>query len=382
MRNNLKKSTLALLAMIFMITVAIAQTSDRAHKHEERIARMTDRLAEELDLTAVQVEKVKALHEKFGARKKAMRDQANEEDRTAKKAAMQQMRKDFDAEMKTILTDAQYAKFEELPKPGRRGHKGGKHRKHNKAAKAFHKEKVQPILLAQRLKLEDKISGEDKQTLAELRTVLKAEKEKRKAEREAHRENVEKGERPDKETRKARREQMKNDPNRLKVKALVEKYQSEIEPLLAEVKPQIKALKEEWKKNNDGKLKQRESKKEGHSKHERHLKKKYAHFLLMDPNATEETAIKPAPVATITDVNIYPNPSQGISQIEYSLQESENITIELHDKNGNILETINQGQQPAGEHKTSINFSQYTVGIYYVVLKNAKGQIVSEKVIR
>lgn len=368
MRYLIKVSLFSFIAILLTSNSSTAQSQEKGIKHETRINKMTEKLSEELDLSDTQVKEVKALFRKFGERKKALRDQFDRAERAEMKPAMEQIKEDFEKEMKTILTPGQFKQFKAMPKPGPRG----QHRKHNKAAKAFHKENVYPILLAQRVKLEDKISEADKAELAELRKTLKAEKARHKAEK--------KGERPDLEKRQANRQKRKNDPNRQKVKALVEKYQEDIQVLMEEVRPQLEKLREAFEKEQ-GESSNPHPRKDKGSKSERHMTKKMARFLLMDPKRENEN-IPPAAVSTITDVKVYPNPSQGISQIEYTLQSSGLVTIELHDKNGNLIDTIEQSKKAAGQYKRSIDFAKYTLGVYYVILKDANGQIVSQKVVR
>ena len=59
---------------------------------------------------------------------------------------MQQIRTDIDAEIKVVLTDEQYQKFQELPKGrrGGKGQKGWKDGERHKHRRAFHNEKINP----------------------------------------------------------------------------------------------------------------------------------------------------------------------------------------------------------------------------------------------
>ena len=213
-----------------------------------------------------------------------------------------------------------------------------------------------------------------------------------------------KRERPTREEMEQRKAERKNNPNHIKLVALTEKYKADIESLLTEVEPKIKALKEEmkkerkaeegeWKKEGSGE-KARKGRKGGkrHGKMEGkddgdHVEKqenrKYARFLLLDPNKETKAEKRPRKsTSSISKVKVYPNPSQGISQIEYQLKTPGLVAIELHDKEGNLLSIIEKAEKSAGKHKASINFSNYTVGIYYIVLKDANGGVISKKVVR
>lgn len=396
------KKILQISILMLILLVSVHSFAQRGKGDPEtRAAKMTERLTEALELSDEQASEIKAIHLKYGERMKAMHEQ---EDRSEMRTAMKQMRSDAEQEIKGVLTAEQAAKFDEMPKRGHR--KGGKGRKVSKeqraAMKQLKEEKIMPILLEQRAKLESKISAADKQRIAELRVEAAAKKEAKKAEMKAHRTERKKGERPSEEeiaerkaAHKAKREEMKNDPLRLEIKALTEKYQSDIEPLLAEVEPELKAIKEEAKANfkegrkGQGAKQGRKGKRKGKGKKEWSEDEKadheamkalrhQAHFLLLDPNAP----IPSSSSSLISDIKVYPNPSMGESQLEYTLKSAGAVTIELHDKSGNLLQVVDNLEQAAGKHKTTINFTQYTTGIYYVVVKDANGKAVSTKVIR
>ncbi|MFT5384467.1 MAG: hypothetical protein ACI81W_001868, partial [Saprospiraceae bacterium] len=202
--------------------------------------------------------------------------------------------------------------------------------------------------------------------------------------------------RPSREEMDKRKVERENNPQHIKLIALTEKYKADIEPLLAEVALQIKALKDEMREEMKGGKGEKGRKggkgAEGHGKMEGkdksgHLEKrenrKYAHFLLLDPNEAIKAEKRPGKSnSSIAKVKVYPNPSQGISRIEYELKTPGMISIELHDKTGNLIETIERAEKAAGNHEAAVNFSKYTVGIYYIVLKDANGGVISKKVIR
>jgi periplasmic protein CpxP/Spy len=395
MRNSIKICLIAFAAIIFTGSL-FAQRDKKDFTPEDRATKKTERLTETLNLDAAQAEKIKAIHLKYGERMHALRAQdTTDKDQSQKKAAMQQIRTEIDAEIKTVLTTDQYQKFQEMPKRGH--HKGKKGRGHDNKRNAFHQEKIKPIMLEQRAKLESKITAEDKATLAQLRTDIEKDKAEHKAKREEYNKSSDKKERPDREQMENRKAESKNNPNRTKLIALAEKYKADIEPLFAEVEPQIKALKEEMKKEcgekGQGNHQERgarcdKGKKEmkgqdENANFEKRENRKYAHFLLLDPNKEVKAKKRQGKSDTsISNVKVYPNPSQGISKIEYELKTPETITIELHDKEGNLVETIERAEKATGNHEATINFSKYTVGVYYVVLKDAKGTIISKKVVR
>jgi len=408
MKKSIKISLVAFFAVL-LSTAVFAQRGHGDKNPEQRAEKITKHMTESLNLSEAQTAKVKAIHLKYGERMKAMRSQQTEDDRSKKRAAMEKVRADRDAEIKTVLTEEQYQKFQESPRRGPRGgHKGfrkGHDRKHKGARKAAKNEEINAILVKQRAKLETKITVEDKATIAQLRTAIKKDKAAAKAKRKEMKEERQKGERPSREERKKRKAEFKNNPNHVKLMELTEKYSADIKPLLEEVKPEIKALKEAAKAERKGEKEEnfkgkKDRKDRGHRKGRKGWKgkkemteeekvarkekgklKKQAHFLLLDPNETvTQKALSPA--NTLTAVKVYPNPSRGISQIEYELKEAGSVLIELRDKEGSLLDTIERSEKSAGKHKTSVNFGKYTVGIYYIVLTDKNGATISEKVIR
>jgi hypothetical protein len=397
MKKMLKITTMMLVLLVSVNT--FAQRGPGKGDPEARATKMTEHLTEALDLNEEQAAQIKTIHLKYGERMRAMHEQG---EGSKMRPAMQQMKTDIEKEIKAVLTEEQATKFDEMPKrrPGKHGQGKRVNKAHLQAMKQIKEEKVLPILLEQRIKLEPQISTADKERIAELRVEVEKKKLEKKAEMKERRAAFKKGERPSPEEmeqykaeRKQHREAMQNDPLRLEIKSLVEKYQADIEPLLAEVEPELKTIKEEAKAQFKGDRKDEEHRKhrkgqgkrkgdwseadkaEFKAKKEEH---RYAHFLLLDPNAP----IANSKAALVSGVKVYPNPSLGESQLEYTLQSAGLVTIELHDKSGNLLKVIETAEQPAGKNKTTVNFEQYTTGIYYLVIKDADGKAISTKVIR
>ncbi len=393
MRNSIKNYCLIFLAILFTST-AFAQRDQKDFNPEKRATKMTERLTEALNLNEAQVKKIKTLHLKYAERMHSIRSEKEADDRSQKRAAMQQMRTDIEAEMKTILSEEQFQTFQSLPKRGHHGkghHRHGKNMhgkkgsEHHKKMKTSRNEKIKPLMLEQRAKLEANISAEDKIIIAELRAERKKRRAEHKAKKEARKKAFEKGAAPDFEKRRKHRMEREHNPSHKKLMALTEKYKASIESLFTEIEPQLKAIKEEAKAacKEDCPTEKKRTGKKGFK--EKHQTKKHARFLLLDPNKSLEEKADKRPrksKSLISRVNVYPNPSQGISQIEYTLKEASMVTIELHDKEGNLIETIEKVEQTAGLHKTTVNFNNYTLGIYYIILKDASGEVISKKVIR
>jgi hypothetical protein len=66
----------------------------------------------------------------------------------------------------------------------------------------------------------------------------------------------------------------------------------------------------------------------------------------------------------------YPNPFNAQTVINYSLPEEAFISITIYNINGQKLEVIFDGKDPAGEHSVRWNASDYPSGIYFAQLKS------------
>jgi hypothetical protein len=70
------------------------------------------------------------------------------------------------------------------------------------------------------------------------------------------------------------------------------------------------------------------------------------------------------------NLNIFPNPSNGITQIEIDLTKTSNVTIKIYDLHGKEIQNLNLGKQGEGKLITRINKDgiHLAKGIYFVQL--------------
>ncbi|MCP2045618.1 DUF4890 domain-containing protein [Pontibacter sp. HSC-36F09] len=116
---------------------------DRAQKSPEEMAQMkTDMMAQKLELSASQKNQLQKLNMRHAQEMKAMQEshKATTEKTPEQRAQMQEARKvsheKWQAELKSILSAEQYAKYEtdraemkQKRADGKRGHKSGEHKK-------------------------------------------------------------------------------------------------------------------------------------------------------------------------------------------------------------------------------------------------------------
>lgn len=92
-----------------------------------------------------------------------------------------------------------------------------------------------------------------------------------------------------------------------------------------------------------------------------------------NPVAIENNAI-------LSDVNVYPNPTQGTLNISMQLNSAQNINISLHDFIGKEMARNPLGQQ-VGEVQTQFDMTNWAKGIYILSIETEAG-IFSQKVVK
>jgi len=65
----------------------------------------------------------------------------------------------------------------------------------------------------------------------------------------------------------------------------------------------------------------------------------------------------------------YPNPFVGTTEVPYSLNQSADVQIIIKDLAGRTIMHIDEGTQPAGQHRCVVNADQLEAGIYFYTLK-------------
>ncbi|MEO8761696.1 MAG: T9SS type A sorting domain-containing protein, partial [Bacteroidia bacterium] len=102
---------------------------------------------------------------------------------------------------------------------------------------------------------------------------------------------------------------------------------------------------------------------------------------LDDINIVDAVAAGISTIETTVNLNLYPNPSAGKTNIAFNLSEKHNITIQVSDLLGRTVETVDTKQYQAGETTLTIGADKaYQAGVYLVNI-NIDGQHISKKVI-
>ena len=127
----MKRLAFLLVAVLIGTTVAMAQNrgGQRQFDPEEMAKRQTEQFKTELELNDTQTEKMeKVLLKSYNEMTTLRQEMTGEEDRTKMREKMTEWRANQQKELKKILTDEQFAKYEKLMeerRANRRGRPGG-----------------------------------------------------------------------------------------------------------------------------------------------------------------------------------------------------------------------------------------------------------------
>ena len=79
--------------------------------------------------------------------------------------------------------------------------------------------------------------------------------------------------------------------------------------------------------------------------------------------------------------NIFPNPFTDQTNVVFELPDAQIINVSLYDNTGKLITVIDSGQKIKGTYNYTINGSNLTAGIYFVVLQTTTGKL-SSKIIK
>ena len=67
--------------------------------------------------------------------------------------------------------------------------------------------------------------------------------------------------------------------------------------------------------------------------------------------------------------SLYPNPSEGVSELSCTIENDHDAVITLFDASGRFVETIYSGHLQASQHNFSISSADKSRGTYFVVIE-------------
>jgi hypothetical protein len=89
---------------------------------------------------------------------------------------------------------------------------------------------------------------------------------------------------------------------------------------------------------------------------------------------------EPAINGQLTVVNVYPNPTAGVSNLQFTVYNSQSVLIKIYDLHGREVANALDEKLPAGEHLVRFDAYDLPAGIYYYRAQEGN-QIISGKII-
>ena len=86
-------------------------------------------------------------------------------------------------------------------------------------------------------------------------------------------------------------------------------------------------------------------------------------------------------VVTNLKLQVYPNPSQEITKVRYSLVKPQPVVLRVYDMQGRVVNTSTKGMIPTGEYEESIDVSSLPAGLYNVAIQVGEYQT-SRKIVK
>jgi hypothetical protein len=88
------------------------------------------------------------------------------------------------------------------------------------------------------------------------------------------------------------------------------------------------------------------------------------------PNSSSTTELSNEFIAA---ASVYPNPTSGLVNVDFTLNSSSDVSLEVIDITGKVVHTNNAGVLANGSNSLSIDANSFQAGIYYVnFLTNGK----------
>jgi hypothetical protein len=85
----------------------------------------------------------------------------------------------------------------------------------------------------------------------------------------------------------------------------------------------------------------------------------------------------------IEGMKIFPNPTMNTANVEFILKEDREVIVTLHDIAGNKVATLQRvSQLQRGEHNLKYDLSEFSAGMYLIVIQTSDGEQVVQRVIK
>lgn len=90
--------------------------------------------------------------------------------------------------------------------------------------------------------------------------------------------------------------------------------------------------------------------------------------LNLDPNATNTVAVNEVSTEPFQLYPLAPNPAAETTRLQYRLDQAADVTLEVYDMTGKLVQQLNRGTQGAGYHSITLDVSAFDAGVYTTTL--------------
>ncbi len=84
----------------------------------------------------------------------------------------------------------------------------------------------------------------------------------------------------------------------------------------------------------------------------------------------------------IEEINIFPNPTNHVAQVSFSLRQDDDVSLSLSDMSGRIIQTTTNPSLEAGTHHSRIDLSKLNSGVYLLQIQTGEQSIIKKIVKR
>lgn len=313
-----------------------AQKQNQERNGNQRLENMQ----EELSLTEDQMDQMKTLNDQFRTEMQEMRK--NESlTREEFHETMEQQREEHHSQIMNILDEEQKVKFDAFAKQGRGPHFENRHPGNGR--NKYSDEQIGE-LKEKRIEFDNELSEDEKAVIADFR--LKRE--------EWHNEKCEGNNKGNfnrghgRNGNKQHREEMEP------MIEIVKKHKESLTAILEEYRPE----KPENCPNENHQ--RRQGTRAGKGERPGFMA---MHFLMMDPLEIDLGQVNEQSNSVI----IYPNPALNFISISYDLPAENNVSVELLNKHGKVVEVIDQSNQVKGINELQYDVSKLAPGEMYFI---------------
>ncbi|HMX38926.1 MAG TPA: Omp28-related outer membrane protein [Saprospiraceae bacterium] len=94
-------------------------------------------------------------------------------------------------------------------------------------------------------------------------------------------------------------------------------------------------------------------------------------FYIDNINITTTTSVNTVP--GLTAANIAPNPTASSSELRFSLEQPQSLSMMVYDMEGSLVQSLHLGNLPSGDHVAPLDATQLPSGSYRLVLQGKTG---------